>query len=155
MLAIARRKGEESAMRDRLEWREGDAQSIDLPDGSVDAVSMAFGIRNVVDRLRALREIARVAKPGARIAILELSEPRSGVLSGLARVYIHGIVPRVGAVISGAREYRYLERSIAAFPTSEEFVELMSLAGLTNAEAVPLTFGVSSLFTAVSPMERV
>lgn len=77
---------------------------------------MAFGIRNVVDRPRALREMARVLKPGGRVAILELSEPRRGLLGTLARVHIHHVVPTLGALLSGAWEYRYLQRSIAAFP---------------------------------------
>jgi demethylmenaquinone methyltransferase / 2-methoxy-6-polyprenyl-1,4-benzoquinol methylase len=146
MLAIARRKGETLGLGGRVAWREGTAETLELEDGSVDAVTMAFGIRNVRDRPRALREMARVTKPGGRVAILELSEPKSGALASVARLYIHRIVPRVGAAISGAREYRYLERSIAAFPPPEEFVATMSAAGLLHVTATPLTFGVCCLY---------
>ena len=149
MLAIAEAKGSKASLSTR--FLRGDAQSIELGDASVDSVSMAFGIRNVVDRPRALREMVRVTKPGGRIAILELSDPKTGPLSIFARAYIHSIVPRIGAFISGSREYRYLERSIAAFPPPEAFAELMRDAGMVEVVASPLTFGVSCLFVGRVP----
>jgi demethylmenaquinone methyltransferase / 2-methoxy-6-polyprenyl-1,4-benzoquinol methylase len=130
----------------RIELRLGDAQALDLPDQSVDAVTMSFGIRNVPDRPRALREMARVTKPGGRVAILELSEPRQGVFGALARFHIHEVVPRIGGAISGAREYSYLQRSIAAFPPPDAFAALMEEAGLSGVSASPLSFGVVCLF---------
>src|SRR5262249_25586049 len=91
MLAIAERKAAAVGGGERVAWREGDAQALALDSASVDAVCMAFGIRNVPDRSRALREIVRVTKPGGRVAILELSDPKAGIFSGIARTYIHGI----------------------------------------------------------------
>jgi demethylmenaquinone methyltransferase/2-methoxy-6-polyprenyl-1,4-benzoquinol methylase len=107
---------------------------------------MAFGIRNVPDRPRALREMARVTKEGGRIAILELSEPRKGALAALARFHIHQVVPRIGGALSGASEYGYLQRSIAAFPPPDEFAAMMREAGLRVLEVSPLTMGVVCLF---------
>ncbi len=133
---------------ERVRFAVGDAQAIDLPDRSVDAVSMAFGIRNVEDRPRALREMARVTRPGGRISILELSEPQRGPLSSLARFHIHEVVPRVGAALSGSAEYAYLQRSIAAFPAPEVFAATMSEAGLSVLEVAPLSFGAVCLFVA-------
>ena len=130
----------------RIELRVGDAQALDLPDASVDAVTMAFGIRNVPDRPKALREMARVTKPGGRIAILELSEPRHGLLGALARFHIHTVVPGVGGMLSGSRAYSYLQRSIAAFPAPEQFAAVMDEAGMQVLEVTPLTFGVVCLF---------
>src|SRR5690606_19595753 len=101
--------------------------------------SMAFGIRNVPDRPRALREALRVLRPGGRLAILELSEPRKGALAHLARFHVHTVVPTIGAWLSGAREYRYLERSIAAFPPADEFVATVAGAGFDGAAAEGLT----------------
>jgi demethylmenaquinone methyltransferase/2-methoxy-6-polyprenyl-1,4-benzoquinol methylase len=124
----------------------GDAQALDVPDQSVDAVTISFGIRNVPDRPRALREMARVTKPSGRVAILELSEPKQGALAALARFHIHTVVPRVGSALSGAREYGYLQRSIAAFPPPEEFAALMEEAGLSVLSVSPLSFGVVCLF---------
>lgn len=132
----------------RVRFSVGDAQAIDLPDASVDAVSIAFGIRNVADRPRALREMARVTREGGRISILELSDPRRGPLAALARFHIHRVVPRLGAAISSASVYRYLARSIAAFPQPEAFAAMMEEAGLRVLEVAPLTLGVACLFVA-------
>lgn len=148
MLDVAVRKAREAGLEGRVDLRVGDAQRLDLEDASVDAVSMAFGIRNVPDRPKALREMARVTRPGGRIAILELSEPRAGLMSKLARFHIHTVVPRLGAAISGASEYRYLQESIAAFPPPDAFAAMMSDAGLTVLTVAPLTFGVVCLFVA-------
>lgn len=136
------------AIEGRIRFEVGDAQAIDLPDRSVDAVSIAFGIRNVEDRPRALREMGRVTRDGGRIAILELSEPRRGVLAALARFHIHHVVPSIGAALSGSGEYAYLQRSIAAFPDPELFAETMRDAGLEVLQVSPLTMGAVCLFVA-------
>lgn len=130
----------------RVELRLGDAQALDFPDASFDAVTIAFGIRNVPDRAAGLREMARVCKPGGRVAILELGEPRKGVIAPLARFHIRHVVPRLGALLSGAKEYRYLQSSIAAFPPPEEFAAMMTAAGLEVLAVEPLTFGVCTLY---------
>ena len=132
----------------RVHFAVGDAQAIDLRDASVDAVSMAFGIRNVEDRPRALREMARVTREGGRIAILELSEPQRGPLAALARFHIHQVVPRIGGALSSSSVYAYLERSIAAFPPPEVFAATMSEAGLRVLEVAPMSLGVVCLFVA-------
>jgi demethylmenaquinone methyltransferase/2-methoxy-6-polyprenyl-1,4-benzoquinol methylase len=131
---------------DRIRFAVGDAQAIDLADESVDAVSIAFGIRNVEDRPRALREMARVTKRGGRIAVLELSEPERGPLAALARFHIHEVVPRIGGAVSGSAEYGYLQRSIAAFPPPQRFAAVMSDAGIEVLSVSPLTLGVACLF---------
>ena len=100
------------------------------------------------DRARALREMARVTKLGGRIAILELSEPGGGLLGAMARFHVHTLVPRIGALISGAREYRYLQQSIAAFPPASTFAQQLSECGLKVLQVTPLTFGVCHLYVA-------
>jgi demethylmenaquinone methyltransferase/2-methoxy-6-polyprenyl-1,4-benzoquinol methylase len=148
MLAIAGQKLARRQLTDRVTLIRGDAQDLPYADGELDAITIAFGIRNVPDRPRALREMARVVRPGGRIAILELGEPRAGVLAGAARFHIRHVVPRLGALLSGVREYRYLQCSIAAFPPSDEFARVMQGAGLDLVEVVPLTFGVCTLYVA-------
>lgn len=133
-------------LADRVSLALGDAQALDFPDGTFDGVTIAFGIRNVPDRALGLREMTRVCRPGGRVAILELGEPKGGVMAPLARFHIRQVVPRVGALLSGAREYRYLQSSIAAFPPAAEFADMMTAAGLTVLEVVPLTFGVCNLY---------
>jgi demethylmenaquinone methyltransferase/2-methoxy-6-polyprenyl-1,4-benzoquinol methylase len=151
MLAVGLRKVERQGLGGRISLKEGDAQSLPFADQSFDRISMAFGIRNVPDRSMALREMARVLRPGGRVGILELSEPRNGLLSALARFHIHTVVPRLGALLSGASEYRYLERSIAAFPSTGEFARQMGANGLQVLEVIPLTFGVVCLYVAGLP----
>ncbi len=148
MLAIAADKVARKKLDDRVELVIGDAQQLPHKSCEMDAATIAFGIRNVPDRPRALREMARVVRPGGRVAVLELTEPRRGVLGWFARVHTRHVVPRLGALLSGAREYAYLQKSIAAFPPVEEFAAMMEEAGLHVVEVVPLTFGACTLFVA-------
>lgn len=145
MLAIAENKVA-AQQRTEVTFRQGNGESLPFEGDSFDGLSIAFGIRNVPDREKALQEMARVTRPGRRVAILELSEPKGGPLSGLARFHIHTVVPALGAMLSGSREYRYLQQSIAAFPAPEAFSSMMEAAGLRVLEARPLTFGVCHLF---------
>ncbi len=148
MLAIAEQKSAKRGDGERLTLVTGDAQQLDFQDHSFDALTMAFGIRNVPDRARALGEIVRVVKPGGRIAILELSEPRGSLLASPARFWKRRVVPRLGALLSGAEEYSYLERSIAEFPAPEEFSRLMEMSGLDVLAVTPMSFGAVHLFLA-------
>lgn len=148
MLEIGKKKIRDEGLADRVELEAGIAERLPFGDGAFDAVSIAFGIRNVPDRPRALREMARVTRPDGRIAILELSEPRAGLLGPLARFHVQTVVPWVGGLLSGSREYRYLQRSIAAFPPAADFANIMTEAGLEVLETSPLTFGVCHLYVA-------
>lgn len=148
MLEVGRTKVERLKLEGRIELEEGDAQSLKFADNTFDGTTIAFGIRNVPDRIQGLREMARVTRPGGRIAILELSEPRGGLMAPLARFHVHTLVPWVGSLLSGAKEYRYLQRSIEAFPPAHEFAETMRQAGLEIVEVTPLTFGVAHLYVA-------
>ncbi len=129
----------------------GDALALPFPDRSFDGASIAFGIRNVPDRPRALAELRRVLKPGGRLAVLELATPRGRLLGRAARAHLHRVVPRLGAWLSDAPAYDYLVRSIDGFPAHEEFVGLIASAGFERAQASPLTFGACVLFTATAP----
>lgn len=153
MLAIAEKKRNQHAHRGCCRFVVADAQALPFANGEFDAVTMAFGIRNVPDRLRALREMKRVTRPGGKIIILELTDP-PGLLGAAAKVHVHQIVPRLGALLSGAREYRYLEKSIAAFPSAQTFAAQMSDVGLAVTTVAPLTFGVCHLFVARVPEDR-
>ena len=152
MLAVAAHKLAKRGLTDRVSLVEGDAQALPQKNCEVDAATIAFGIRNVPDRALGLRELARVVRPGGRIAVLELGEPRGRLLGRVARFHTRKVVPRIGALLSGKREYRYLQASIAAFPPAEQFVELMKQAGLHVIEVTPLTFGACTLFVA-TPVE--
>lgn len=146
MLAVGEAKLARRGLDERVRLEMGDAQRLEAEDGRFDAITIAFGIRNVPDRAAALREMRRVGKPGARVAVLELGEPRGGLLGPLARFHVRVLVPRIGALLSGAREYRYLQTSIAAFPPPEEFSQMMRDAGLVDVRYEPLTFGACHLY---------
>lgn len=145
MLDVARAKLSRRGLGD-VTLAQGDAQALPFADHSFDATCIAFGIRNVPDRLQGLREMARVTRPGGRVVVLELGTPRGRALGALARWYIRQVVPWVGALLSRRAAYRYLERSIAAFPTPDLFAQQMQQAGLRVSQVMPLTFGVCHLY---------
>lgn len=144
MLNVGRTKVQKSKARVTLD--EGDAQALSYESNEFDACAMAFGIRNVPDRELALREMVRVVRPGGRIVILELGEPDGALLGPLARFHVHHVVPRIGALVSGSQEYRYLQQSIAAFPPASVFAALMQKAGVRDVEVRRLTFGAANLY---------
>ena len=124
-----------------------DALQIPFADGSFDAVTIAFGIRNVVDVPRVLAEMHRVLKPGGRVLILEFSLPRNWLVRSLYPFHLRGILPRLGAMISGDRyAYRYLNETVETFPHGEEFCDMMQQAGFTGVQAVPLTFSIATIY---------
>ena len=149
MLAVGQQKIQKRGLAERISLVVGDAQALPQANCEIDAATIAFGIRNVPDRGKALRELARVVRPGGRICVLELNEPREkGLFAAAARIHTHHVVPRLGAWLSGAREYRYLQSSVAAFPPPAEFADLMRASGLEVLEVTPLTFGVCTLYLA-------
>jgi demethylmenaquinone methyltransferase/2-methoxy-6-polyprenyl-1,4-benzoquinol methylase len=148
MLEVGRDKVERSGLGNRVALEPGDAQALPYEDDTFDGCCIAFGIRNVPDRSAALREMARVTKPTGRIAVLELGEPSVGWLSPVARFHVRKVIPRLGGMLSGSREYKYLQESIAAFPPADEFADLMTASGLDVLDVKPLTFGACNLFVA-------
>ncbi|MGB0679884.1 MAG: bifunctional demethylmenaquinone methyltransferase/2-methoxy-6-polyprenyl-1,4-benzoquinol methylase UbiE [Polyangiales bacterium] len=148
MLAQAANKVQLKGLHHRVTLQQGEAEALPFADHSFDAVTIAFGIRNVPNRLQALSQMRRVTRPGGRVAVLELSEPERGLLARLARWHLRVLVPRLGAWLSGAREYRYLERSVAAFPAPAGFEALMRQAGLRPLARRRFAFGACHLFLA-------
>jgi len=148
MLEVGVEKVARGGVSDRVQLELGDAQALPYENDSFDGCCIAFGIRNVPDRNAALAEMARVTKPGGRVAVLELGEPSVGWLSPIARFHVRKVIPRLGGMLSGSREYKYLQQSIAAFPAADAFAEQMRAAGLDIIEVKPLTFGACNLFIA-------
>lgn len=146
MLAVGERKVKRAGLENRIDLVFGDAQELPYPSESFDGITMSFGIRNVPDRLKALREMARVLKPGRRMAILELSQPSNGFFAALARLHCEVFVPATGALLSGKDEYRYLRESIEAFPRPEVFEGLTTEAGLEPVERRSFALGACVLY---------
>ncbi len=150
MLAVGRTKVERRGLGARISLELGDCEALPFADARFDAAAISFGIRNVPDRAKGLRELARVVRPGGYVAVLELGEPE-GLLGPFARFYVHKVVPRIGAALSGAREYHYLHESIARFPTPPEFMDLMRAAGLQDVSVKRFNFGGTNLFVGRRP----
>jgi demethylmenaquinone methyltransferase/2-methoxy-6-polyprenyl-1,4-benzoquinol methylase len=129
---------------------EGDAMLLPLPDASLDAISIAFGFRNLVNYSAALIEFQRVLKPGGVLAILEFSHP-PGVFMRMAYGFYSGVVlPAVGALVSGSREaYEYLPESVRKFPKAEVLREMIRSAGFQDSRFELLTGGVAALHSGV------
>jgi demethylmenaquinone methyltransferase/2-methoxy-6-polyprenyl-1,4-benzoquinol methylase len=146
MLALGTLKLRRKALDGRGRMLAGDAEELPVAGARFDAVTVAFGIRNVGDPLAALREMERVLLPGGRVAILEFSTP-SGALGAGYRMYSSLVLPRIGAWISGdPGAYAYLPESIARFPAPPEFGALMTRAGFSRVRWQSLTGGIAHLY---------
>lgn len=150
MLTRGREKGLAAGLNGRLNFVEADAQRLPFPDDHFQIVCVAFGLRNVTDTDRGLREMARVCRPGGRVAVLEFSRPKSRLIRAVYHGYFHSVLPRVGGWLSGKQEgkraYRYLPESVGQFPDGEALCDKMRTAGLGDVTFTPLTFGIATLY---------
>jgi demethylmenaquinone methyltransferase / 2-methoxy-6-polyprenyl-1,4-benzoquinol methylase len=130
-----------------IEWVQADATSLPFDDAQFDAVTVGFGIRNLADLEAGLRELARVTKPGGRVACLEITRPR-GVLRPFFRLWFDGLVPLAGKVLPGGAAYSYLPASVRRFPGPEDLAAVFSSAGWAGVEWRLLGGGIVALHTA-------
>ena len=147
MLAVARRKVEARGLDNRIVLERGDAEHLDVADASVDAATVAFGVRNFGDLAAGLRELARTIKPGGKVVILEFSRPRNRVFRALYEFYSYKILPRIGGLVSrDKRAYEYLPASVGEFPAPAVFLEMMEKAGFRNCRAKSQSFGIAQIY---------
>lgn len=146
MLAHAPAKAARAGVSIRFET--ADVLALPYPDGRFDVASIAFGIRNVEDPDRALREMARVVKPGGRVVVLEFGQPGGALFGPLYRFYSHRVLPALGGLVSGDRSaYEYLDRTSSSFPAGSAFAERMRATGTFRSIAFhPLTGGVAYVY---------
>jgi demethylmenaquinone methyltransferase/2-methoxy-6-polyprenyl-1,4-benzoquinol methylase len=153
MLEIGKQKVREAGFSDRVTLTLDNALSLPFQDRSFDAVTVAFGVRNVADLGLAFREMFRVLKTGGRIVCLEFSRPTSPVLERLYRLYSFWFLPYLGKIVSGDRTgvYRYLPASILEFPDQETLVRLIQESGFKDVRYQNLTGGIVAIHTGVKP----
>lgn len=144
MLVIAAQKNQARAYH--IPFIEGDALRLPFADASFNAVTIAFGLRNLADVDQGLRELARVLKPEGQVAILEFSKPIVPGFNVLFRFYFDRLLPSIGGIISGSRQaYQYLPASVKRFPDQRALAEMMRRAGFTQVEYQNLTGGVAAI----------
>jgi demethylmenaquinone methyltransferase / 2-methoxy-6-polyprenyl-1,4-benzoquinol methylase len=140
MLERARRKAPD------LEWIEGDLLALPFADGSFDAATVGFGVRNVDDLERGLAELRRVLRPGGRLGILEITQPR-GALRPFYRLWFDRIVPLLGRVLPGGSAYTYLPASVRRFPGPDELARMLADAGFAEVRYRTFAAGIVALHT--------
>ena len=149
MLAFGAQKVRGTGESARITLVRGDAMRLPVRDAAADAVTVAFGIRNVQQPEVACLDMARVLRRGGRLAILEFGVPRVPGISTLYLWYFKYLLPLVGRVMSGhSVAYSYLPASVGSFPPPAEFMTMLRRAGFTDVQADPLTFGIVYLYTA-------
>jgi demethylmenaquinone methyltransferase/2-methoxy-6-polyprenyl-1,4-benzoquinol methylase len=148
MLAIGRRKVHSRGLADRIDLNLGDARRLPFRAGSMDGVTMAFGIRNIQERKDVLMEIRRVLKEGAQFSIMEFDCPEHPLLGKLYRLYFDHIMPPLGNWLSRTDyAYSYLATSVHGFPSEKDFLREITDAGFTPLEVKRLSLGIAKIFT--------
>ena len=148
MLDLARRKAAaREVVQPRFEW--ADALALPYEDGSFDAVTVGFGVRNLAELDHGLGELARVLRPGGRLVILEITQPRRPPLSAFYSLWFERIVPVLGSLAGDRDAYRYLPESVKGFPSPERLAALMSDAGLGRVRYLILAGGIIAIHSGV------
>lgn len=147
MLEIGRQKVQRLQLGERIDLRAGDSESLQFADGSFDAITVAFGVRNFENLEKGLEEMLRVLKPGGRLVVLEFSQPRTPGIRQFYDLYLRLVAPNVGKMVSSSREaYQYLNDSVKAFPEGDAFIRIMDGCGYINTRLRRLSLGICSLY---------
>ncbi|HXF42675.1 MAG TPA: bifunctional demethylmenaquinone methyltransferase/2-methoxy-6-polyprenyl-1,4-benzoquinol methylase UbiE [Pyrinomonadaceae bacterium] len=150
MLKIA--QGKTTFNKKEVQLIEADAMKMPVADASFDAVTIAFGLRNLADHLAGLKELARILKPGGRLLVLECSKPSSALFRSLYYFYFEKLLPLIGGMVSGSGSaYRYLPDSVRKFPDQKTLAGMMKQVGLINVRYENLTGGIAAIHIAEKP----
>ncbi len=149
MLEVGRKKIADIGLANIITLQNGDSESMPFADNSFDAVMCAYGVRNFEHLEAGLKEMNRVMRTGGKLAILEFSHPKQFPVKQLYKFYFKYILPALGKVVSKhSSAYTYLPESVMAFPEGKVFCETLQRCGFADATARPLTFGITTLYTA-------
>lgn len=148
MLDIGHKKVNKKGLEDIISLELGDSEDLRFDDNSIDAVTVAFGVRNFENVSKGLSEIHRILKPGAKLIVVEFSKPRIFPLKQLYHFYFKNVLPIIGKITSkDPKAYRYLYESVQAFPDGTEFIQLLEKEGFKSCTWKPLTLGICSIYT--------
>lgn len=148
MLEIGRRKVQEAGLN--IEMHIDDSEDLSMEDNSLDAISVAFGVRNFEHLQTGLNEMHRVLRPGGMLCVLELSVPQNPILLWGYKLYFLHVLPFFGGMISGNKDaYKYLPKSVLNFPKPDAFCEMIRTAGFQQVEAKAFTFGLCRMFIGI------
>jgi demethylmenaquinone methyltransferase/2-methoxy-6-polyprenyl-1,4-benzoquinol methylase len=150
MLAVARRKIQKQGLEERIMLEKGDAENLTMVDsGSIDAATVAFGVRNFENMERGLAEIYRTLRSGGKLVVLEFSMPKNRFIRWVYSQYAHRLLPRIGAMISkDSRAYTYLPDSVEEFPAPERFAEMLRGVGFQSVRLRRQSFGIAYIYEA-------
>ena len=137
------------AKSDQVEWMQGDALALPFEDGSFDAATVGFGVGNLEDLDRGLAELRRVLRPGGRLAILEITQPR-GLLRPFYKLWFDGLVPLAGKLLPGGSAYTYLPASVRRFPAAREFAQMIEASDFEQVRYRLFAGGIVALHTGVA-----
>ena len=147
MIELGEAKVAASPYAGRIDFRVAPCEDLPFPNNTFDSITIAFGIRNVVDRKLGLAEMWRVLQPGGRMIILEFSTPRSQLFRQIYYFYFRRLLPMIGGLFSRYNAYKYLPDSVLEFPSHEEFSRMISQAGFKNIQIHELTFGIATIYS--------
>lgn len=147
MLEIGRQKIDKQGLGDKIILQKGDSETINFPDNSFDAVTVAFGVRNFENLEKGLNEIRRVLKPGGKLVVLEFSKPKRSGFRVFYNLYMKMVAPQFGKLFSKNKEaYSYLNNSIQAFPEGDQFVSILNQLGYSHTLCKTLSLGICSIY---------
>ena len=147
MLEVGRKKIEKAGLQHIIELLNGDSETINFEDGSFDAVTVAFGVRNFQHLEKGLSEIYRVLKPGGKLVVLEFSKPKMPGVKWMYNLYMKIVCPNVGKLFSKNRNaYKYLDESIQKFPEGNNFTNILDNLGYKNSYCKTLSLGICSIY---------
>lgn len=139
----------------KIEFRQGDVTDLDFQDNYFDIITIVFGIRNIIDRAKALKEFFRITKPGGRLVIMEFNFPQNPLFRKIYSFYMNKILVNIGGFITkNKKAYQYLVETIRKFPLTDEFASILKSAGWSDVKIEKLSFETCTIFSAIKNIKN-